>query len=99
MNNPASIAHYLQWSTGRQSNYDVVPQQFRHKFHEHPWFSDDTLTRLIDRQPREELRVFMSRIPCLHRLRGAGGCGGIPNGPVLTEHSCMAANAGMRGAA
>ena len=68
---PLPSAHHLQWSTREASKYGVVPQRFRHRIHEHPWFSDDRLTRLIDREPREGLRVFMSRIPCPHRPRGA----------------------------
>ncbi|MGH2551485.1 MAG: cupin-like domain-containing protein, partial [Thermomicrobiales bacterium] len=64
-----SIARYLQWSPEQARNFGIVPQSCRHRVHELPWFTDEGLIQLIDRQPREKLRVFMSGTDPEHRQR------------------------------
>lgn len=60
---------YLQWTPEQASRFGVVPQSTRHRVHELPWWDDAGLIRLIDAQPRTQLRVFQSGTDPLHRVR------------------------------
>lgn len=50
----------LQWTPQQASCFGVVAQSTRHCLDKLPWWDDASLVRLIDRQPREKLRVFQS---------------------------------------
>ncbi len=67
----------LQWTPEQGAKFGIVPQSTRHHVHELPWWDDDGLVRLIDAQPRTQLRVFQSGTDPLHRHRD--------NQPVDTE--------------
>lgn len=69
MNAPQPISRYLEWAPEQAANFGIVPQSCRHRVHELPWFTDEGLVRLIDAQPREKLRVFMSGTEPEHRQR------------------------------
>lgn len=59
----------LQWSAAEARSFGKVAQTSRHRVHELPWWDDAGLARLIDRQPREQLRVFQSGVDPKHRHR------------------------------
>lgn len=69
MNAPERLKNYLDWTPEQAANFGVAPQSCRHRVHELPWFDDEGLIRLIDAQPREKLRVFMSGTDPMHRQR------------------------------
>ena len=60
---------YLQWTPEQASKFGLVAQSTRHRVHELPWWDDAGLIRLIDEQPRTQLRVFQSGTDPLHRQR------------------------------
>lgn len=59
----------LDWTAEQRARFGLVPQSTRHRLHEMPWWDDASLIKLIDEQPRTQLRVFQSGIDPLHRER------------------------------
>lgn len=59
----------LDWTPEQGGKFGVLAQSTPHRVHELPWWDDASLARLIDEQPRTQLRVFQSGTDPLHRQR------------------------------
>jgi len=51
---------FLLWSEDEARNFGRIPQLNRHRVHELPWFSDESLLQLLENHPRTKMRVFAS---------------------------------------
>ena len=62
-------ARFLDWTDEQARQFGLVAHAAKHHVHELPWFDDAGLIRLIENQPRTNLRVFQSGIDPKHRHR------------------------------
>jgi hypothetical protein len=60
MTSTPSQQKYLPWSTEEARKFGIVPQVHRHNVNQLPWFSDESLLQLIEKHPRNKMRVFTS---------------------------------------
>src|SRR3977135_4483688 len=51
---------YLRWTDEEAKKFGIVPQVNRHRVHELPWFSDESLIQIIKNYPRAKMRIFTS---------------------------------------
>jgi hypothetical protein len=65
----ATIERLLDWTPERAGRFGLEPQSSRHRLHELPWWDDAGLVKLIENQPRHQLRVFQSGVDPTQRHR------------------------------
>lgn len=59
--------NFLLWSDEEAGDFGVIPQTNRHDIQELPWFSDESLLKLVESYPRSRLRVFASGLDPTNR--------------------------------
>ena len=69
MNSPNARGKLLEWTQEQASRFGLIAQSTHHRVHELPWWDDASLIKLIDEQPRTQLRIFQSGIDPLFRSR------------------------------
>lgn len=60
---------YLQWTDEEAKSFGITPKMGRHRLHELPLFSDESLLQIIESYPRNKMRVFASGVDPTRRAQ------------------------------